>query len=127
MEAERRGIVLDCVLDAVAQVLHLGSGEMVRKRDRLMEIGLDSLMAVDLSRRLSAQTGMEMPSTLIFDYPTAEAIAGFIVQRWEGVQGTEEDAREASEESGSARLSEEEVNEMADADVIELLRSRLER
>ncbi len=127
MEAERREIVLEVVLDAVAQVLHLGSAGMVRKRDRLMEIGLDSLMAVELSRKLGAQTGMEMPSTLMFDYPTPEAIASFILQRWEGSQGTVEDRAEPAQHVSTGRLSEEAVNEMPDEDVIELLRDRLER
>ena len=44
----------------------------------LMEEGLDSLGAVDLGRALQDATGVEMPATLVFDYPTVAAIAGFV-------------------------------------------------
>ena len=78
-EAERRGAVLEAVCSEAASVLGHTSVEDVPVRRSFKELGFDSLAGIDLCNRLMAATGLRLPSTLTFDHPTPEALAGHLL------------------------------------------------
>ncbi|MGB8479154.1 MAG: methyltransferase, partial [Acidobacteriaceae bacterium] len=127
-QSEKRALLLDIVLKEIAQVLRLGTGTLPRKRDRLMDLGMDSLMAVEFRNRLSKLLGVDgLPATLIFDYPTPDAVAGYLLTRLQG-EIPSESVGESSSSLPVAReklLTAEEVGDLSEEDVAELLRSRL--
>ena len=47
----------------------------------LMEAGLDSIGAVELRNAVNTKLGIELPATATFDYPSADALARFVVQQ----------------------------------------------
>jgi acyl carrier protein len=65
-------------VDSIAARI-LGLGALALERDRsLTELGLDSLMAVELRNALGAAIGRALPASLVFDHPTAAALTGFL-------------------------------------------------
>ncbi len=80
--ARRAELLLAFVGEHVARVVDAPSARSIDPRQPLSELGLDSLMAVDLRNRLSKDLGLarSLPATLVFDYPTLDALAGYIEQ-----------------------------------------------
>jgi acyl carrier protein len=72
--AQRSQYLLQEVGSAAVSII----GGSISDNDPLLAAGLDSLGAVELRNSLESRLGLELPSTLAFDYPTVTAIAAFI-------------------------------------------------
>ncbi len=86
-ESEWDSILAELVRGHVAGVLGHASAEAIDLRRAFKELGFDSLAAVELRNRLSQASGLKLPSTLIFDYPTPAAVAGFLRSKAQGARG----------------------------------------
>jgi acyl carrier protein len=78
------------VRDRVVQVLGLPSADGVETGQPIREMGLDSLMAVEIRNALGVPFGEPLPVSLLYDYPTVDALAGYLMQRFGGAATTAE-------------------------------------
>ncbi|MEU4345776.1 type I polyketide synthase, partial [Nocardia sp. NPDC023852] len=79
--AERAAIVLDVVREQIAGVLGHISSDVIDPTAPFTELGFDSLAGLEFRNRLAKAIGVQLPSTLVFDHPTAAAVAAFIHSR----------------------------------------------
>ncbi|AJC56292.1 type I polyketide synthase [Streptomyces sp. 769] len=86
--AERRRAVLELVRSHVGAVLGHGPGELVEADRAFRELGFDSLTAVDLRNRLAGATGLKLPTTLVFDYPSPSVLTDFLLAEVAEAAGT---------------------------------------
>jgi acyl carrier protein len=85
-EEEQRTLLLDLVRSSVATVLAHGTPESIAADQQFKQLGFDSLTAVELRNRLNAATGLRLPATLTFDYPTPKALVAFLLSELVGSQ-----------------------------------------
>ncbi|MBE9045186.1 type I polyketide synthase [Pleurocapsales cyanobacterium LEGE 10410] len=78
--AERWLLLREYIRSQLAKVLGLNSPEQIDLQLGFAELGMDSLMAVELRNHLQDNLGCSIPSTLAFDYPTVEALVDYIAQ-----------------------------------------------
>ncbi|MFF5011443.1 SDR family NAD(P)-dependent oxidoreductase [Streptomyces phaeochromogenes] len=74
----RRGPFLELVRDQVASVLGHEAADALDPRRPFSDLGFDSLSGVRLRNRLSAETGLSLPSALVFTYPTMGDLAAYL-------------------------------------------------
>lgn len=128
-ESERLEKLIDYVRTHVTKILRRERSNPVGRTQRLMELGVDSLMAVELRNLLAIGLGMKesLPATLIFDYPNIEAIAKLLEKRVFGVkEKTAEIQTIPAPNVNGKKMRHEEIGELSEEEVEKMLQKKLE-
>jgi acyl transferase domain-containing protein/NADPH:quinone reductase-like Zn-dependent oxidoreductase/SAM-dependent methyltransferase/acyl carrier protein len=112
--AERRPMLVAHIRDQVRRALGFDAQYVIDDRESLNNIGVDSLMAVELRNILGASLSMKrsLPATLLFDYPTIDTLADYLL----GVLGlaSKQPASPAKNEDHAALAAE--IAQLSDAE-----------
>ncbi|GAB3971816.1 hypothetical protein GCM10029978_047700 [Actinoallomurus acanthiterrae] len=123
--ANRRAVLLDFVRTQIAAVLGHRGADQVPPDMALRDLGFTSFTAVELRNRLEVAVGLGLPATLVFDHPTAEAMAAYLSERFGGEPGA--DALTAALDRLADALATTPVDEAGRAAVTVRLRDLLDR
>jgi acyl carrier protein len=116
----QRGVVLNHVLDEAKKVLGLGAGHIIDSEQGLRDLGMDSLMSVELRNALQASLGRPLPSTLAFDHPTVASLTDYLAENVLGLTPPE-----PGTESEDRTRATAEVASLSDAEAEALLEEEL--
>ncbi|MFD4322420.1 type I polyketide synthase, partial [Streptomyces sp. NPDC058548] len=115
-QEERQDIVLDLVRGQIAVVLGHAGADAVDAARTFQDLGFDSLTAVELRNRLGAASGLRLPATVVFDYPTAEALVRYVLDELFTAESA--DAADAAATGSAAARSARTASALADDPVV---------
>jgi acyl transferase domain-containing protein/NADPH:quinone reductase-like Zn-dependent oxidoreductase/NAD(P)-dependent dehydrogenase (short-subunit alcohol dehydrogenase family)/acyl carrier protein len=120
---QRRALVVDQIRRHAARVLGLENLELLPNNRPLNELGLDSLMAVELRNGLGNALERNLPATLLFDYPTVEALAGYLSRSVLGLEEAPTGPGRFSSASGGSDLLDQ-IENLDEDEIDRLLKER---
>jgi acyl carrier protein len=77
--AERRAWLFTHLAGAVGETLKRGAEDPIPPRQPLFDVGLDSILALELRERLERELGIGLKPTLLFTYPTLETLVDHLL------------------------------------------------
>jgi acyl carrier protein len=121
--AKRLGMLTNYVAAQLATALGLGSAEAIGPDLRFMDLGVDSLIAIELRNRLQSDLSAPLSQTIIFDYPTLRSLAGHLDAQLFAAEEKESQSAVAAADGDDAEIESDldEIAMLADSEIRRLL------
>jgi acyl transferase domain-containing protein/SAM-dependent methyltransferase/acyl carrier protein len=117
-DPDRETVVRQFVETVVRRILELEAGFEINARQGLSDLGMDSLLSIELKNHLQRGSGISFPATLAFDYPTIDALVQLILEKSrverpaDGTVPAQGTAVASAEQTALESLSDEEAEAM---------------
>jgi acyl carrier protein len=123
--SERQAILTEVIGQQIVRVMGLDPSEQIDPNQPLQELGLDSLMAVELRNILCAISGRQLAATLLFKYPTVASLSAFLIKDMFGEDADEGATDAAAPVAAAAAVPEEDFSELSEDELADLLAKEL--
>ncbi len=121
---QRRALLIDQIRRDTGRVLGLEDPESLPNNKPLGELGLDSLMAVELRNALASTVGQNLPATLLFDYPTVETLTKYLSRNVLGLEESLEISPRPHSPSSTGLDVLDQIENLDDEEIERLLKER---
>ncbi|NEP54469.1 MAG: acyl carrier protein, partial [Moorea sp. SIO3C2] len=122
---KRQDLLVAYLQKQVTQVLRLDPSHPPKGQQGFAELGMDSLMAVELKSRLEASLGQTLSSTLAFNYPNIETLANYLAQDVLCLDRPEDSLDLSHSDHDQSSTAEAELEELSEDDLASLLDEEL--
>jgi len=126
---DRATVLAEFLERQLVRVLGFPASTAIDPRKGFTDLGVDSLLAVDLRGRLESSLDAQLPATLLFDHPNLEALVAFLAERFAALMTGEAagDAAGAEDAAGDARAAAEaELAELSEDEIAARLAAEID-
>ncbi|MBR8838432.1 MAG: SDR family NAD(P)-dependent oxidoreductase [Stigonema ocellatum SAG 48.90 = DSM 106950] len=128
--SERENVLIAYIQSEVAKVLRFEVSHSPNPQQGFFDMGMDSLMSIELKNQLEASLGHSLPSTLTFEYPTIETLAQYLLSQAISLDVEEKfetESQQVQEHDSNMfveiqQLSEDELATLVDRELEDLMR-----
>jgi short-subunit dehydrogenase/acyl carrier protein len=124
---DRRSLLLEHLRMHAARILELPSGAGIDEEAALHDVGLDSLMAVELRNALQVSLRRKLSATLLLDYPTLGTLTDYLTTALFGSETLAAETADDSAFDGSWDRHVKEVGSLTENEAESLLAEELEK
>jgi SAM-dependent methyltransferase/acyl carrier protein len=119
--AEQHRYLLSELTIKISDMLQVGQGVNIEPRTKLLDLGVDSLMALEFKKKLERDFDCALPATLVFDYPNIEEIARFIELNVLDQNEKSTAVGEVNDATAEKNKQQETLDDLTEEELLELL------
>ncbi|MCP4352170.1 MAG: SDR family NAD(P)-dependent oxidoreductase [Desulfobacterales bacterium] len=122
---DRPDILTSHIQNEVAEILWLDSSDIPELNKGFFDMGIDSLLALELKKRLEKALGQILPTTLAFEHPTIETLADFLLREVLSFDLAEKTVTNNHKDSDDSDIMAAKLEELSETEAEELLMKKL--
>ncbi len=121
--SERQGLMESYLRGVVAKTLGITNAETIPLDKGFFDLGMDSLMAVELKNRIERELNLRLLASLIFDFPDIAALAAYLSKSFGGevAEDTHSVSQKERHEKELEQSLHDEVSQLSEQDEDKLL------